>query len=161
MFWLWPLRSALFIYSRHTDMAKKPTMFSTVSRRWNRQSKRLRSIVKIAAAIGAISGAIVSTAAALPLILHQTWFVAHRGYVLEHSDPLLKRIIEVQLKQTDDDRKKLLREVQKYELELQSDQAKATPQYHSLVQKEIERVKSELNENDARHNSLFNEKLSK
>ena len=122
-----------------------------------------RKTVTICGLIAAVTGAIVGVAKAAPII--EPWWYAHRGYVREYNQettgPLLQRIILVQLKQGEDERKRLLRDVQKYELELQSDQAKSTPQYHALVQKEVERVKGELNENDAKHKSLFNEKASK
>ena len=115
-----------------------------------------RKTVTICGLIAAVTGAIVGIAKAAPII--EPYWVAHRAYVRDRETPLLGRIIEIQLYQASDQRKRLLRDVQKYELELQSEQAKATPQYHALVQKEVERVKSELNENDAKQKSLFKEK---
>ena len=115
-----------------------------------------RKAVSIAGLIAAVTGAIVGIAKAAPII-EPYWYASH-GYVRDEiHHPLLARVIEVQLKQADAERKRLLRDVQKYELELQSDQAKATPQYHALVQKEVERVKNELNDNEAKQKSLSEE----
>ena len=119
-----------------------------------------RKTITICGLIAAVTGAIVGVAKAAPII--EPWWYASRGYV--RSDihhPLLARVIEIELKQVDAERKRLLRDVQKNELELQSDQAKSTPQYHRLIQKEIERTKNEIDENDAKQKSLFNEQLSK
>jgi len=122
-----------------------------------------RKVITICGLIAAVTGAIVGVAKAAPIV--EPWWYAHRGYVREYNheitNQLLLRVIEVQLKQAESDRKRLLRDVQKYEIELQSDQAKSTPQYHELIKKEVERTKNELNENDAKQKSLFNEKVSK
>lgn len=128
---------------------------TATARRW----RRLSRTIKLISYVGMVSAAIVSSAAAWPII---EWaFPAYRGYVVAQKGPLLARVIEIELKQVDAERKRILRDVQKNEIELQSDQAKATPQYHKLIQKEIERSKNELDENDAKQKSLFNEKLSK
>jgi hypothetical protein len=119
-----------------------------------------RKVITVCGLIAAVTGAIVGVAKAAPIV--EPWWYASRGYV--RSDihhPLLARVIEIELKQVDSERKRLLRDVQKNELELQSDQAKSTPQYHKLIQKEIERTKNDLDENDAKQKSLFNEKVAK
>src|ERR1035437_6120494 len=120
-----------------------------------------RKVITVCGLIAAVTGAIVGVAKAAPIV--EPWWYAHRGYVREYNHemtgPLLARVIEIELKQADAERKRILRDVQKNEIELQSDQAKATPQYHKLIQKEIERSKDELNENDAKQKSLFNEKV--
>ena len=121
--------------------------------------RRIKRILWVSAAVATLSGGLVGGVKAWPLL--EPWVFAHRGYVREAGSPLLQRLIKVQLKQTEDDRRKLLRDAQRLELELQSDQSKATPQYHALVQKEIERVKNDLKDNDEQQKSLFNEKVSK
>lgn len=122
--------------------------------------KRLSRILWVSGAVATLSAGLVGGVKAWPII-EPLWYSSHGWVRSEVHEPLLQRVIKIQLKQSDDERKKLLRDAQKYELELQSDQAKATPQYHALVQKEIERVKNELDENDAKQKSLFNEKISK
>jgi hypothetical protein len=115
-----------------------------------------RKVITICGLIAAVTGAIVGIAKAAPII-EPYWYASH-GYVRdEFHHPLLARVIEIQIKQADAERKRLLRDVQRYELELQSDQAKATPQYHALIQKEVERTKNEINDNDAKQKSLFDE----
>src|ERR1035437_7637200 len=122
-----------------------------------------RKAITVCGLIAAVTGAIVGVAKAAPIV--EPWWYAHRGYVREYNHgitgPLLARVIEIELKQADVERKRLLRDVQKNELELQSDQAKATPQYRTLIQKEIERTKKEIDANDAEQKSLFDEKKPK
>jgi|SRR5665213_795394 len=122
-----------------------------------------RKTVTICGLIAAITGAVVGVAKAAPII--EPWWYAHRGYVREYDQeitgPLLQRIIEIQLNQNSDKRQRLLDEVPKRELELQSDQAKQLPQYRALVQSRVDRVKEELKSLDEKDKSLFSEKLAK
>jgi hypothetical protein len=119
-----------------------------------------RKTVTICGLIAAITGAVVGVAKAAPII--EPWWYASRGYVRDDMhQPLLERIIEVQLNQNSEKRQRLLDEVPKRELELQSEQAKHLPQYRALVQSRVDRVKSELKTLDEKDKSLFNEKLSK
>ena len=118
-----------------------------------------KTVTSLCVAVSAITGAIVGVAKAAPIV--EPWWIAHRGYVRDREAPLLDRIIEVQLNQNADKRQRLLDEVPKRELELQSEQAQKLPQYRALVQSRVDRVKSELKTLDEQDKSLFNEKLSK
>lgn len=119
--------------------------------------------VKIISFIGIASGAIVSVASAWPIV--EPFWYAHRGYVRSYNadriDPVIKRLVQVQVQLNDDRRQHLLDEAAKRDLELQSDQAKQLPQYKALVQQRVDRIKTELKTIDEQNNSLFNEKLSK
>ena len=119
----------------------------------------LSRTVKIIGYVGVVMGAITATATAWPTI--EPWLAATRGYVRDSHAPLLGRIIVVQLKQNHNERERLLEEVKKRELELQSDQAKATPQYQALVKDRVERIKARINALDKDDNNLFNEQKSK
>lgn len=103
-------------------------------------------------------GSIVGFATAFPYV--EPYLAAHRGYVREQRSPLLERIIEVQLQQNDNRTERLVEKSKQYELELQSDQAKALPQYRALVQDRVDRIKHELKTIDEKNNSLFKEKAS-
>ena len=142
-------------------MAKKPVKASLIKRtvalvKRNPIKSATAILAFLAVVPGGIGGAAYSWSAIEP-----AW-VAQRYWVRDNTHgPLLKRIIGIQLVQNDDRARRLLRDVQRQELELQSEQAKATPQYHKLVQEGIERTKAELREIDKENKSLFNEKAAK
>lgn len=121
---------------------------------------RLSRWTKLAAFVGAAMGAVSATAIAWPTL--EPWVYASHGWSRsEIHEPLLQRLVKIQLKQNHDEREQLLEEVKKRELELTSDQAKATPQYQELVQQRVNRVKERLNELDKDDANLFKEKASK
>jgi hypothetical protein len=128
--------------------------------------KNLSVTVKVIGAIGVVTGAIYSSAQAWPTI--EPYWYAHRGYVRYYDDQhiagILTRVVEVrlaqvgiQLAQNDERRQRLIDESAKRELELQSDQAKQLPQYRSLVQERVDRIKSELKTLEEQDNNLFKE----
>ncbi len=121
--------------------------------------KGVSRTVKLVSYVGVVSGAIVASAQAWP-ILEPYWY-AHRGYVRQyddaHANAIIKRLIQVQLDRDNDQRQRLLDEAAKREIELQSDQAKQLPQYRDLVQSRVDRIKSELNTLDEQDKSLFRE----
>jgi hypothetical protein len=116
----------------------------------------LSRTVKIIGAIGVTTGTIVSTAAAWPII--EPYWVAQRYYVLDHNTPLLRRVIEIELKANDARRDRLLKEAPVRELELQSEQSKQTPQYRALVQDRLKNIKHELDAIDDQDKKLLKEK---
>ena len=118
--------------------------------------RKLSRTVKIIGAIGVTTGTIVSTAAAWPII--EPYWVAQRDYVIDHSTPLLRRVIEIELKANDARRDGLLKEAPVRELELQSDQAKQAPQYRALVQDRLKNIKHELDAIDDQDKKLLKEK---
>ena len=122
---------------------------------------RLSRAVKIIGWFGVISAAIVSCATALP-IMEPYWF-AHRGYVRTYSAPASDhaRLIEVQLDVNSERRERLLNDIKKWELELESDQAKQLPKYHELIQQQVDRASSTVKKLDENDNSLFKEKTGK
>jgi|ERR1039458_1297870 hypothetical protein len=138
-------------------MAKHPpASVNLLVRSW----RRTPQFIKWIGYVGSISGTIYALSQVLPII--EPGFPAHRAYArsVSHDDvaPLLKRVVAMQLVQNDARRKRLLKSVKDYELELDSDQAKKTPQYHKLVQDGIERAKHELKDIDDDDTNLFKEK---
>jgi hypothetical protein len=127
---------------------------------WWRQISRFG---KIGGVVGALSGAVVGVAGAWPFL--EPYMVAHRGYVIDRTrediTPLKQMVIEIQIDRNHDRRERLLGEVEKRELELQSEQAKALPQYRELVQQRVDRVKKELKTLDDDDSNLFKQKLAK
>ena len=122
---------------------------------------RLSRVVKVVGAAGVILGAVASGAAAWPYV--EPLWVASRGYVRGTCAPAGDHavLVELQLAQTEEKIQRLIDEVPKRELELQSDQAKQFPEYHELVQRRLDRVKQELKTQQERENSLFKEKVGK
>jgi len=118
--------------------------------------KRFSHLGKMAGVFAGISGAIVGTATAWPFI--EPYVLAHRGYVVDRNSAVVARIIKIQLDRNHDRRERLLGEVEKRELELQSDQARQLPQYRELVQQRVDRVKRELKEIEDDDTNLFKEK---
>jgi hypothetical protein len=112
---------------------------------------------------GTVFGFIIVTSQVAPII--EPYIVAHRAYARSVSrddvTPLLRRLIKVQLAQNDTIRKRALKSVKDYELELQSDQAVKTPQYRKLIQEGIERAKSDLKDIDDDNTNLFKEQKEK
>lgn len=125
----------------------------TATTAWWRELPR---IAKIAGYIGAISGAIVTTAAAWPVV--EFIIPAHRGYVLEQRAPLLHRVIDIEMRSNSARRERLLDEFPKRELELHGEQAKQTPQYRDLIQQRLNKIKSELDAIDEQNKKLLREK---
>ena len=52
-------------------------------------------------------------------------------------------------------------DIKKWELELESDQAKQLPKYHELIQQQVDRASSTVKKLDADDNNLFKEKTGK
>jgi hypothetical protein len=102
---------------------------------------------------------VVTGTAALQII--EPVMPAHRGYVRATEDQirqqLAARLIVAQLDINRERRSRLLDEAKQRELELQSDQAKATPQYRAIVQDRVNRIKEELDGLSASDKSLFDE----
>ena len=118
--------------------------------------RKLSRTVKVISYIGISSGAIVSTAAAWPII--EPYWVAQRYYVIDHSTPLLRRVIEIELKANDARRDRLLKEAPVRELELKSEQSMQTPQYRELVKDRLKNIKHELDARDDQDKKLLKEK---
>jgi hypothetical protein len=118
--------------------------------------RKLSRTVKVISYIGISSGAIVSTAAAWPII--EPYWVAQRYYVIDHSTPLLRRVIEIELKANDARRDRLLKEAPVRELELKSEQSMQTPQYRELVKDRLKNIKHELDAIDDQDKKLLKEK---
>ena len=118
--------------------------------------RKLSRTVKVIGYIGVASGAVVSTAAAWPII--EPYWVAQRYYVIDHSTPLLRRVIEIELKANDARRDRLLKEAPVRELELKSEQSMQTPQYRALVQDRLKNIKHELDAIDDQDKKLLKEK---
>jgi len=117
----------------------------------------IASFVGILAGIpGAVAGYSYGIEPGLPALHYYV-----RGEIFGHTNPLLERVIDLQLAQNDIRRERLIDEAAKREIELQSDQARKLPQYRELVQKRVDRVKEELKTIDAQDKSLFKEKVSK
>ena len=122
---------------------------------------KLSLAIKLVGYIGVITAAIVSTATAWPYL--EPYWYAHRGYVRQYSAPASDHaiLIEMRITQNGERRERLLNDVKKYELEMQSDQAKQTPIYQELLKDQVERASKTLKHLDDDDNSLFKEKLSK
>jgi len=140
-------------------LAKKPVMSPGLLTRVGHAWSRTPEFVKWIGYGGTIFGAIFAFSQAVPVA--EPLFPAHRAYVREVAEPVLQRVIVVQLAQNDDRHQRLIDEAAKRELELQSDQAKQLPQYRVLVQGRVDRIKSELKTIDEQNNSLFKEQKTK
>lgn len=122
-----------------------------------------KTITSFVALVAATAGAIAAVPPAWAVV--EPYFYAHRGYVRDYDSeqlkPIVSRLVKIQLAQDTDRRQRLLDEVQKRELELQSDQTQQLPQYKELVQQRVDRVKKELNELDEQDKSLFEQQKDK
>jgi hypothetical protein len=116
----------------------------------------LSRVVKLIGYVGVVSGTITATALAWPRV--EPYWIAHRGYVLDHEHPLLSRIIEIELKSNDARRERLLNEAPQRELDLQSPQAQQAPQYKALIQDRLRNIKQELYTIDQQNEKLLKEK---
>ena len=121
---------------------------------------RLSRASKLVGFVGIFMGAIVSTAAAWQYI-EPWWYSSHSWSRSEIHEPLLSRIVKIQIKQNHDERDQLLKEAKTRELELSSPQVKDAPNYQALVQERVDRIKHRLDEIDKEDANLFKEKAPK
>jgi hypothetical protein len=136
-------------------LAPKPSVLGALVWGWSRTPQ----YVKWIGSIGTVAGAIYAVAQAAPIA--EPILPAHRAWVREVTEPVLQRVIKMQLAQNDERRQRLLDEVQKREIELQSPQVQQLPQYKNLVQQRVDRIKSELKTIDEQNNNLFKEQKTK
>ena len=140
-------------------LAPRPSIVGLVGRGWRRTPQAIKYI----GYVGTVAGAVYAISQAAPVA--EPFAPAHHAWVREilHEDtePLLQRVVEMQIAQNDGRRQRLLDEAAQRELELQSDQAKQLPQYRALVQQRVDRIKTELNTIDKQNESLFKEKKIK
>jgi uncharacterized protein (UPF0335 family) len=138
--------------------AHKPKSSIAQLKAWG--MKRLKRILLVSGAVATLSAGLVGWAKAWPII--EPWWYASHGYVrYEVHQPLLSRIIDIQLAQNDSRVERLVEQSKRYEVEIQGEQAKQLPQYRKLLQERIDRTNHELKTIDEQNKSLFNEKISK
>ena len=121
----------------------------------------LSRLTKIAGAVAALSGAVVSGAAAWPLV--EPYLASTRGYVRSYSAPLSDHavLVQVQLLLDRSRRQELLDEAAKRALDLQGEQAKQLPEYRALLQDRVNRISEELKTLEEKDGSLFKEQQKK
>jgi hypothetical protein len=121
--------------------------------------KNLSSTLKLASYVVLVASGLVSISAAWAVI--EPFAPAHRAYVRQSEMPILDRLILAQLDINDVRRDRLIGEAKSRDLELQSDQAKTTPQYKAIVQDRVDRIKQELESIDKQSGNLFKEQKSR
>jgi hypothetical protein len=107
----------------------------------------------IATIIGVIAGSI-----AIVQAYPEYYYLAHRGYVIDHVSNEHKAIVELRLAQNDIRSDRLVEKAKQYELDLQSEQAKQLPQYRALLQERVERINHDIQTIDEQNKSLMQEK---
>jgi len=136
----------------------------TVTANW---WKSLSRTVRVISYVGITSGAIYSTSQAWPIV--EPYWYAHRAMLRAAqaqsqakqetvNSEIRDLTITAQLDINDERRERLLHDAQKWELELQSDQAKTTPQYHELVQDRLDTIKKTLKRIDNSDELLSNKR---
>lgn len=121
--------------------------------------RRMGRIAQGASWAGALFAVVVSGAGAYGVV--EPILPAHRGYVRSteqvQADKLAERLIVAQLDINKERRERLLDDVQKRELELQSPEVQSNTGYQALIKERVERVKKEIDKLDANDKSLFDE----
>lgn len=115
----------------------------------------LNRAIKVATYAGALLTVIVSGAEAWGIV--EPIMPAHRAYVRSTEHPLLARLIVAQLDIDREKRERLLHESQERELELNTPDASATPQYKQLLQERINAIKGQLQQLDDDDKALDDE----
>lgn len=111
--------------------------------------QRLSRLAKIAGVVAAISGAIVSVAAAWPLV---EWaFPAHRGLLYEKVGGVQATTNELLIWKFEDNKSRLKAESGGWAIQLQKE---TDPQTRSLIQQRIDQLDREQRDVDGRINKL-------
>ena len=111
--------------------------------------KQLSGTAKIASSVGAVSGAIVATAAAWPHV--ESVAPAHRGYVVEKVGDVRSVTNELQKWRFEDAKAKLSADSANWNIQLQREK---DPNTRALIQQNIERIDREKQAVEDRLNAL-------
>lgn len=111
--------------------------------------RHLSAVTKLAAMLSAIAGAIVSVAAAWPLV--EPYAPAHRGFVVEQVGDVRTTTNELLIWKAEDTKNKIRSDSSGWNIQLQKEQ---DPTTRALIQQRIEQLNTEQEQVDQRIKKL-------